>query len=156
MRPFLALDFLTRTDGSPVAYALRAAAVAMIGTIVIILVIAQFLAAPESSEPNSSTAAAAITLLIIWPLIATAVIALLSRSLKQHLPTYWHAAAATAIGFALVLGLLLGLEVGLVYAWPFFIYSVTFLAWQLRSEWQAWLMTALVHSLVNVIPVVLL
>lgn len=150
------LSFLTRTDGAPAIYILKASATATIGMIVLILVSAPFVAAPEGSESDLEPLALAVILLAIWPFITAAVIAALLRGMKQVAPTYWHAAGAAAVGFALLLSLLLGLSVGIVYVWPFFIYAVAFLAWQLKSELHAWGMTILIHSTVNLIPVFLI
>lgn len=150
------LDFLTRTDDAPAIYILRASVTAIIGMIVLILVSAPFVAAPEGSESELEPLALAFILLAIWPLITAAVIAALLRVLRQFAPTYWHAAGGAAVGFALLLSLLLGFSVGIVYVWPFFIYAVAFLAWQLKSELQAWVMTILIHSTVNLIPVFLI
>lgn len=149
------LDFLTRTDGAPAIYILKAAATAILGMIVLILVSAPFVMAPEGSESELEPIALAVILLAIWPFFSAAVIAALLRVAKQFAPTYWHAAGGAALGFALLLSLLLGLTVGIVYVWPFFIYAVAFLAWQLKSELHAWVMTILIHSAVNLIPVFL-
>jgi len=37
--------------------------------------------------------------------------------------------------------------------WPFFIYAVVFLAWQLKSNRAAWAMTLGVQAMVNLLPV---
>lgn len=150
------LHFLTHTDEAPVIYILKASAAALTGMIVVILVSAQFLSAPESSESDSSPVALAVILLAIWPLITTAVIAALLHVAKQISPTYWHAAAGAAMAFALLLSFMLGPAIGVVYVWPFFIYAVAFLAWQLKSEYQAWGVTILIHSCVNLLPVLLI
>lgn len=149
------LDFLTRTDGAQVIYILKASAAALMGMVVLILVAAQFIAAPESSESDTSPVTLAVILLFIWPLITTAVIAALLHVAKRVAPTYWHAAAGAAIAFALLLSFMLGPAVGVVYVWPFFIYAIAFLAWQLKSEYQAWGVTILIHSCVNLLPVLL-
>ena len=150
------LNFLTRTDGAVAVYVLKASAAAVIGMIALILVSAQFIAAPEPSESEPSPLAMAVILLAIWPLISAVVMAALLRVTKRFAPTYWHAAGAAALAFALLLSLLLGFAVGIVYVWPFFIYAVAFLAWQLKSEQHAWVMTILIHSTVNLIPVLLI
>jgi len=150
------LDFLTRTDGAPAIYILKASAAAVIGMIALILVSSQFITAPEPSDSEPSPLAMAVILLAIWPLIAAVVLAALLRVTKRVAPTYWHAAGGAALVFALLLSLLLGLAVGIVYVWPFFIFAVAFLAWQLKSEQHAWVMTILIHSTVNLIPVLLI
>lgn len=150
------LDFLTRTDDAPAIYILRASVTAIIGMIVLILVSAPFVAAPEGSESELEPLALTVILLVVWPFISAAVIAAWLRVLRQFAPTYWHAAGGAAVGFALLLSLLLGFSVGIVYVWPFFIYAVAFLAWQLKSELHAWGMTILIHSTVNLIPVFLI
>ena len=150
------LDFLIRTDEAPAIYILKASASAVIGMIALILVSSQFIAAPEPSDSEPAPLAMAVILLAVWPLISVAVIAALLRVAKKFAPTYWYAAGAVAVGFALLLSLFLGPAVGIVYVWPFFILAVAFLAWQLKSEQQAWVMTILIHSTVNLIPVLLI
>lgn len=150
------LGFLTRTEGPPALYALKASAAAVIGMIVMILFAAPFIPAPQSSGSEPSPVALAIILLVVWPLISTMIIAALLRVTKRFAPTYWHAAGGAAIGFAVLLCVWLGIAVGIAYVWPFFIYATAFLAWQLKSEAHAWGMTILIHSVVNLIPVFLI
>lgn len=150
------LDFLTRTDDAPAIYILRASATAIIGMFALGLVLSPFVAAPEGSESELEPLALAVILLVVWPIISAAVIAALLRVMRQFAPTYWHAAGGAAVGFVLLLSVLLGHSAGIVFVWPVFIYAVAFLAWQLKSELQAWVMTILIHSTVNLIPVFLI
>lgn len=45
---------------------------------------------------------------------------------------------------------------GLVVAWPFFVFSVCFLAWQRRSRKLAIIVTSLIHTFHNLLPAVVL
>ena len=150
------LDYLTRTDGSPVVYLLKAYGTVIVGTIVIILFASLFLPEPESHDPETDPGSAAFALLIIWPLVATGLIHLATLLARKVAPTYWHAAAATALAFTFGLGLLGGPMVGVVYSWPFFIYATVFLAWQLKSDLHGWVMALALQVMVNLLPVLLL
>ena len=59
-----------------------------------------------------------------------------------------------ALLLALGLALLGGPQTGIVFAWPFFVYAVVFLAWQLQSNRLAWGMTLALQAMVN-LPLVL-
>lgn len=149
------LDYLTRTGGSPLVYLLKAWATICAGTIIMVFVGSQIV--PEQEPTGGATDATSLVpvLLLFWPLLATGLIHLALIPAKIFAPTYWYAAGGTALGFALILGLMGGPVVGIVYAWPFFVFAVTFLAWQLKSGMHAWIMTTLLHAMVN-LPVVLL
>jgi len=148
------LDYLTRTKTAPLAYLLKACVTVYAGTILIVLVGSQLIFPPEPSGEETEPAGLAIILLLFWPWLATGFIQLALIPAKMIAPTYWHAAGAVALGFALIFSLMGGLVVGIVYVWPFFVFAVTFLAWQLESLRQAWIMTTLLHAMVN-LPVVL-
>lgn len=150
------LNDLTRTDGSPVVYLLKAWGTVIAGTIVSILLASQVLPTPDPPDPDADTSGVAIILLVFWPLIATALIQVVTLLARRFAPTYWHAAATTAFVFALGLGLVGGPVVGVVYAWPIFIYAIVFLAWQLRSDLHGWAMTLALQAMVNLLPVLFL
>lgn len=148
------LDYLTRTGGSPLVYILKAWATICAGTIIIVMVGSQVIPSPGPSETESAPASLAAILLLVWPLLTTGLIQLALIPARFFAPTYWHAAAFVALGYALMLGLIGGPVVGIVYVWPIFIFAVTFLAWQLESIRHAWLMATLLHAMVN-LPIVL-
>ena len=150
------LDYLTRTDGSPVVYLLRAWITVIAGTIVCVLLASLVLPSPDAPEPEADTKGVAVILLVFWPLVATGLIQLATLLARRLAPTYWHAAAATAFAFAFGLGLVGGPVVGVVYAWPFFIYAIVFLAWQLRSDLHGWVMTLALQVMVNLLPALFL
>lgn len=149
-------NYLTRTNGSPFAYLAKAWATVMVGTVVFILVASLFLESPAAREDDASNAGTALFLLVIWPVFATGLVHGALTAARRISPTYWHAAAGTALMIALIFGMLGGPIVGIVYGWPFFIYCVTFLAWQLKSTLHAWGMTVVLQALVNLLPVLLL
>ena len=148
------LDYLTRTGGSPLLYLLKAWATVCTGTIIMVLAGTLFISPHEPSGAETDTAGLLPILLLFWPLLVTGFIQLALIPAKILAPTYWYAAGATALGFALIFGLMGGPVVGIVYVWPFFIFAVTFLAWQLKSSLHAWIMTTLLHAMVN-LPVIL-
>ncbi|MCA8900039.1 MAG: hypothetical protein KDA53_02190 [Hyphomonas sp.] len=150
------LDYLTRTDGSPLAYLAKAWGTVVAGTIVMILAASLFLHDPPPSEDEAADGAVTFILLVVWPIIATGLVFAAVSVARRFAPTYWHAAAGSALVFALIFGMLGGPIVGVVYAWPFFVYCVTFLAWQLKSTLHAWVMTTALHAAVNLIPVLFL
>ena len=149
------LDYLTRTDGSPLVYLLKAWATVCAGTIIMVLVGSLFIHAQEPAGAETDTAGLVPILLLFWPLMVTGFIHLALIPAKLLAPTYWHAAGVVALGFALIFGLIGGPVVSIVYMWPFFIFAVTFLAWQLKSSTHAWIMTTLLHAMVN-LPIILL
>ena len=71
-------------------------------------------------------------------------------------PTYWHAAGVSALVFLVLFSLGAGLESGLIFAWPYFLYSLTFLAWQLKSDADAFIMTGLLQSAVMALPALII
>lgn len=150
------LGFLTETSGSPAAYILKAGLVAIAGTIGVTLILSPFLPTSEASESDQSAMVTGFVLVVVWPIITTAVLSGLLGGTKRVMPTYWHAAAVSALGFSVVIGGLLGPIVGVVHAWPLFVYAVAFLAWQLISNTHAWTITIILHAAVNLIPSALL
>ncbi|MCB9961210.1 MAG: hypothetical protein R3C00_11590 [Hyphomonas sp.] len=148
------LDYLTRTDGSPGLYLLKAFATAIAGTIAVVLVASQFIAGPDDTPSDISPLTLAVVLLFVWPAMVTAMLQGLLFFARRLVPTYWHAAAASALLLALGLALLGGPQTGIVFAWPFFVYAVVFLAWQLQSNRLAWGMTLALQAMVN-LPLVL-
>ena len=148
------LDYLTRTDGSPVFYLLKAWATVCIGTILIVLVASQIVPAQESGDTDVRKTTLIWVLLVFWPLLTTGLIQLALIPAKIFAPTYWYAAGGVALVFAIIFGLMGGPDVGIIYAWPIFVFSVSFLAWQLKSTAHAWIMATLLHAMVN-LPIVL-
>ena len=49
-----------------------------------------------------------------------------------------------------------GVQTGLIFAWPYFLYSLTFLAWQLESDMDAFIMTGLLQSAVMSLPALII
>ncbi|MEO0981777.1 MAG: hypothetical protein AAFX03_03905 [Pseudomonadota bacterium] len=146
------INFLTRTEGPPALYLLRAYALTIAGAIVMIFITAPFVPAPEDADPVDPGASIIIILALIWPLLTTGLIAGGLTAAKRITPTYWHAAAATALALTAAFALLLNLAVAIVYLWPLFVYAVVFLAWELKSTLHAWAMATALHAAVNLGP----
>ena len=149
------LDYLTRTDGSLAIYLLKAFATVVVGTLIVTFLASWFMTGPDKAPSETSYFTLAIVLLGVWPVMVTAMLQGLLSLARRIAPTYWHAAGGTAALLALVIGLLGGPQAGFVFAWPFFVYAVVFLAWQLKSTRHAWGMTLVLQAMVN-LPVVLL
>ena len=152
--PFL--KFMTRTDGSPLIYLLKAFALTIIGEIVIILVQLSFFPASPQSSSDEPVNVSAFGILILWPLFSTCVVWAAITGFKRISPTYWHAAAGSAFAIAALFVLITDISVALVLAWPFFIYALTFLAWQLKSTLHGFAMTAVLQGMVSLLPAMLI
>lgn len=150
------LDFMTRTNGSPIVYLLKALGLTFAGTVVIILVTMSFIPAPEDVSAAEPEQVSTFAMIIIWPLFATLLIWGAISGFKRISPTYWHAAAGSALVLAAIFGLLSDITVAVILAWPFFIYSLTFLAWQLKSTQYGFVMTAVLQGMVSIIPAMIL
>lgn len=127
------------------------------GTFLSIALVMVLLPIPDETGNDTELPRSALSLilLIIWPLIITGLIWLITSITVRHLPTYWHVALATALGFTLVTGLWLGVHVALFYTWAVYIAAIVFLAWQLRSTAEGFLMCFGVLSLLNISPLLL-
>ena len=149
------LNFMTRTDGSPIVYLLKALGLAIVGTVLLILM--QVILFPPTEEAYEAEPASIplFALFIVWPIISTFFIWFILTNMRRISPTYWHAAAGSALIIALVFSLIGGIESAVVVAWPYFIYSLTFLAWQLKSNLHGFGMTAALQGLV-MLPVAML
>lgn len=150
------LNFLIRTEGSPIIYGLKAFGTALLGAVasmVLFVLIIEPASAPEPAEIQDGTIT---VLLVIWPIIVTGLIALTVSITKRVTQTYWHAAAATAALLTVSFGILMVPEVGAFYAWPLFIFTVAYLAWQLKSTLEAWCITCALQAAVNCVLLLLI
>ena len=147
------LDYLTRTDGSAAVYLFKAFGTVIVGTVIVVFFASLFFSGPDSTPSENSRAVNALILLIVWPVMVTAMLQGLLLLARRFAPDYWYAAGGTALLLALAMGLLGGPAASSVMVWPFFIYAVVFLAWQLKSNRAAWAMTLGVQAMVNLLPV---
>ena len=147
---------MTQTDVPRIQYLAKAFAAAILGTILVATL--AILLLPENAAPDAGDRAdpPMIGLLVIWPIVSTLVIWVLLAGLRRITPTYWHAAGVSALVFLVLFSLGAGLESGLIFAWPYFLYSLTFLAWQLKSDADAFIMTGLLQSAVMALPALII
>lgn len=126
------LSFMTRTDGSRAVYLWRAWLAAVLGvaaaTFLVILVAPE----PENADPGPPPPFFGFA--VIWPAVSSLVMWGILEVARRRTPTYWHAAGAAALIFTAFFALAAGLQAGLIFGWPCFIYALTFLAWHLRSN----------------------
>ncbi len=140
------LDFMTRTDGSRAVYLWRAWLAVILGTMLIavitVLAFPQPAADPQPPPPF-------VGFVILWPAVSTMVLWGVLEVARRLTPTYWHAAGAAMGVFAVLFTLASGLQGGLIFAWGYLIYAVTFLAWQLKSNLDGFLMTYALQASVH-------
>lgn len=149
------LAFMTRTDVTRMEYLLKAFAATVGGTILFAL-----LAVLAFPDPDAAVEAAPpppfAAFVIMWPAVSTVVIWGVLEGTRRMTPTYWHAAGASALVFAGIFTLAAGVQGGLIFAWPYFMFSLTFLAWQLRSNLDGVVMTFALQVALNLLIAVFL
>ncbi|MFT5775787.1 hypothetical protein [Hyphomonas sp.] len=150
------LQFMTQTDVPRILYLVKAFAAAVLGTILVATLTSLLM--PESAVPDARdrTGPAMIGVLVIWPILSTLVIWALLARLRRITPTYWQAAGASALVFLVLFSIGAGLQSGLIFAWPYFLYSLTFLAWQPKSDADAFIMTGLLQSAAMALPALII
>lgn len=134
------LTFMTRTDGSRVVYLWRAYLVVVIGTVVAAVLAALAFPAPEA-EPDPAGAPPFVAFVFVWPVFSTLMLWGILEVARRVMPTYWHAAGAAALAWAALFALAIGPAGGLILGWPYFLFALTFLAWQLKSTLEGLAMT---------------
>ncbi|KCZ57684.1 hypothetical protein [Hyphomonas chukchiensis] len=156
MGPLKYLNFLTQTDKSRVVYLAQALAAVIVGSVVMLTLVAILFRDAPASQSGDEDAPPLFGLLVIWPIVSTLALWFILSMTRRATPTYWHAAGWSALSFTFVFALLAGLQTGLIFAWPYFIYSLTFLAWQLRSTRDGLFMTALLQAAVMAVPALII
>lgn len=151
------LQFMTRTDGPRIAYLAKAFGMALLGMVLMATLISLLIPNDAAQDRSSNAAAPSLTgLLVIWPILSTLVIWVVLTGVKRVTPTYWHAAAASALVFLALFTFAAGLQTGVIFVWPYFLYSLTFLAWQMESDVDAIIMTGLLQSAVMSLPAMII
>ncbi|MBA3068840.1 MAG: hypothetical protein FP825_10195 [Hyphomonas sp.] len=148
------LDFMTRTDGPRVTYLFRAFLVTVGGTALMATLAVMLFPTEAQGEPAPPPPF--IGFVILWPAISTLAIWGVLVGAKRLTPTYWHAAGLCTLVIAGLFGVPAGMQGAMIFAWPYFIYALTFLAWQLKSDFDACLMTFLLQVAVNLVPALFL
>lgn len=141
------LAFMTRNDGSRAVYLWRAYLAVILGAALIAVLAVLIFPVPET--PQESAPPPFIGFVLLWPAVSSLALWGVLEVLRRALPTYWHAAGGAALVFAAVFTLASGLQGGLILAWPYFLYALTFLAWHLRSNLEGLAMTFALQAAVN-------
>jgi len=143
------LSFMTRTDGSRAVYLWRAFLAAVLG--MMLSAVAAILIFPQPETPDTSPPPPFVGLVLIWPAVSSLILWGVAELARRAAPTYWHAAGATALAFAAFFALVANPQAGLIFAWPYFIYALTYLAWHLRSNLEGLTMTFALQVAINLV-----
>ncbi len=145
---------LARTDQPVWTYVAKAALLTLIPSLVISAVVETILP-DEGPTFDGPVIVVVVGVLVLSPWIETLlmwpILGLLRRFVRKRIPL--------AVGSAMVWALLHSLAApawGLIIAWPFFVLSLCFIAWEEKSVGRAIVVTALVHTCHNVIPTIAL
>ncbi|MFN7165322.1 MAG: hypothetical protein ACK4P2_10945 [Hyphomonas sp.] len=139
---------MTRNDGSRAVYLWRAYLAVMLGTALIAVVAVLVFPVPDSTA-ESAPPPPFIGFVVLWPAVSSLLLWGVLEVARRLAPTYWYAAGATALIFAGLFTLASGLLGGLIFAWPYFLYALTFLAWHLRSNLEGLFMCFILQVAVN-------
>lgn len=142
------LSFMTRNDGSRAVYLWRAYLAVVLGTALVAILAVLLFPAPEETA-DASPPPPFVGFVILWPAVSSLVLWAVLEVTRRYTPTYWHAAGAAALVFAALFTLAADLQGGLIFAWPYFLYALTFLAWHLRSNVEGLGMTFALQVAVN-------
>ncbi len=141
------LTFMTRNDGSRMVYLWRAWLAVMLGTALIAVLAVLIFPVAETAEDTAPPPL--IGFVLFWPAVSSLALWGVLEVLRRITPTYWHAAGGAALAFATLFTLASGLQGGLIFAWPYFLYALTFLAWHLKSNLEGLTMTFALQVAVN-------
>lgn len=148
------LRILRNTDQSIWRYVWKASLLALIPSIVISIGVT--LAMPAEGPDLAGPAIQVVCgILIISPWLETLIMWLVLIGLKRFITGQTRMAAASAILWGMLHSLVAPVW-GLVVAWPFFVFSICFLAWEKKSRVRAILATGLTHTCQNILPVIAL
>ncbi|WP_335594028.1 hypothetical protein [Hyphomonas sp.] len=154
--PLKYLNFMTQTDKSRVVYLAQALGAVIAGSVVTLTLVAILFPDPPSAQTDDQAEPPLFGLIVLWPVVSTLALWFILSMTRRSTPTYWHAAGWSALCFTFVFALLAGPQTGLIFAWPYFIYSLTFLAWQLKSTRDALFMTTLLQAAVMAVPALII
>lgn len=154
--PLKYLNFMTQTDRSRLIYLAQALGAVIAGSVVTLTLVAILFPNAPGSQSGDEAEPPLFGLLVLWPIVSTLALWFILSMTRRATPTYWHAAGWSALSFTFVFALLVGPQTGLIFAWPYFIYSLTFLAWQLNSTRDALFMTTLLQAAVMAVPAMIL
>jgi hypothetical protein len=150
------LNFMTRTDVPRAEYLLKAFAITIVGTAVFTTLAVLLVPSADTGQDAETAAPPFFGYVVVWPLVSTLLIWAVLERLKRVTPTYWHAAAGSAVAFGVLFFFLAGLQGALIFLWPYFMYSLTFLAWQLKSVQNGLIMAFLLQAGANAATMLLM
>lgn len=141
-----------RADVGLLHYALRAAAVGVLPSILIVVVVAGLtsLAGIDVGRPPEVRLGAGglVAVVVLAPLLETLLLAALLELLGMALRSWVPIAAVSAIAWGLLHGLVTPLWFfGTV--WSFFVFSAAYIAWRPQSIHRALVAAALPHAFIN-------
>ena len=148
------LRILRNTDQPIASYAWRAGLLALVPSLMISTVVV--VALPGQSPELRMNAPAIVVVfgtLVLSPWTETILMWPVLWGLQRFIAGRTQVAVASAIFWGL-LHSLAAPTWGIVIAWPFFVFSVCFLAWGEKSRKRAIVATALTHTFQNVLPTI--
>lgn len=92
--------------------------------------------------------------LLLSPWVETLLMIPILALYRRFIPRPVFIALASALTWAIFHSLLVPFW-GLTVCWPFFIFSIAFLEWEKKSLLRAVIVTALIHTCQNLVPVIL-
>ena len=119
------LSFMTRNDGSRAVYLWRAYLAVVLGTALVADPCGADLPRAGSRRRLRPPAFRGLRG-FLWPVVSSLVLWAVLEVTRRYTPTYWHAAGAAALVFAALFTLAADLQGGLIFAWPYFLYALTF------------------------------
>lgn len=142
------LAFMTRNDGSRLVYLWRAWLAVLLGTALVAVLSVMIFPAPEGAA-DVAPPPPFFGFVFLWPAVSGVALWGMLEVLRRIMPTYWHAAGGAALVFAGLFTLASGLQSGMIFAWPYFLYALTFLAWHLKSNLEGLTMSFALQVAVN-------
>ncbi len=131
-------------------YVLKAATLSFIPCIGVSMILSQ-IAPDQKIEFKGSAAAIAFGTLVIAPLLETLLMWPILWFLKLFTERMYVVAACSALIWAVLHSLSAPIW-GLGVVWAFFVFSVCFMEWRKESAAKAIVVTALVHTVHNILP----
>ena len=138
---------MTRNDGSRLVYLWRAWLAVMLATALIAAL--AVLVFPVAETVQEAPPPPFLGFVLLWPAVSSLALWDVLEVLRRALPTCWHAAGGAALVFAGVFTRASGVQGGLIFAWPYFLYALTFPAWHLMSDLEGVTMTLALQVAVN-------
>ena len=146
--------FLFRTDGSKLAYILKAWALVLLPSLLLSFTVSQSIPSAKPPELPISGPVMIALITLAGPFVETLIMAALLLVLRRF-GGFGPAVLLSSIGWGLAHSW--GAPTwGLVAWWPFLIFSTAFLTWRERGFWTAILIVTAIHVLQNSFAVALL